>query len=173
MFASASALPCYLFTYGSCMNQQSFTATLGCDSRRYFLSVATLHQHCLRFNYPSLNEPVCCANITPAIGHAVQGALYRMPAALLALVDRREGVHLHRYKRQWVSVLLPDGQQVMAMTYFARVIHGQEAAPSARYRQLLLDGAHDAGVTLDYKINLLQHMARLPAREMTDNALLP
>lgn len=155
----------YLFAYGSCMSQQSLTKTLGDDSRRYFVSSATLAHHRLCFNYTSLNEPVCCANISPTLGSTVQGALYRLPEQLMTLIDRREGVHLQRYKRQWVSVTQADGQPVIAITYFARATQRSEAAPSERYRQLLVAGAQDAGVSYSYTINLLRHMAQLPDRE--------
>jgi gamma-glutamylcyclotransferase (GGCT)/AIG2-like uncharacterized protein YtfP len=163
----------YLFAYGSCMNQKSLDNTLGCASHPYFVGSATLENHRLTFNYPSLNEPVCCANIIPMMGKSVQGAIYHLPAELLKKVDQREGVHLQRYKRQRVRVTLKNGQEIIADTYFAQVTQPTEALPSPRYRQLLLEGAHDAGVTPDYKLNVIRHLAQLHPRNTADALQVP
>lgn len=159
----------YFFAYGSCMNQQSLSRTIGSDSRVFFVAAATLPHHRLCFNYTSLNEPVCCANIVPELDHNVQGALYRIPTDLISNIDRREGVHLQRYQRQWVSVMPADGQECIAVTYFAIVTQALEAAPSKRYQQLLVEGADDTGLSIAYKTDLLLHMAKLPARELEGN----
>ena len=75
--------PFAYFAYGSCMNLASLSTSLGCDAATYFAGAARLDGHRLAFNYASLNEPVCCANIEPAAGAIVAGALYRLPMRML------------------------------------------------------------------------------------------
>ncbi|MCC3720477.1 gamma-glutamylcyclotransferase [Rouxiella badensis] len=156
-----------LFAYGSCMNHESLSKTLLTDAKAYFIGPALLAHHRLIFNYSSLNEPVCCANIRPDYGHRVEGALYRLPTRFLDIIDAREGVPLGRYKRQRVGVTtLTEGQDTTAFTYFGLVTLNDEAAPSIRYRDLLLQGLYDARVSSRYKLSLRQHLDSLPERLM-------
>ncbi|VWB26351.1 Putative gamma-glutamylcyclotransferase YkqA [Burkholderia lata] len=152
------------FAYGSCMNRASLSASLGCDATPYFEGAARLDGHRLAFNYASLNEPVCCANIEPAAGSIVEGALYRLPVRMLDALERREGVHLGRYVRCAVEVRESGGLRVRALTYRGAVTLDCEAAPSARYRDLLVRGLTDAGVSAAYRDRTVAYMAGLRDR---------
>ncbi|WP_175890641.1 gamma-glutamylcyclotransferase family protein [Burkholderia cepacia] len=152
------------FAYGSCMNLASLSTSLGCDAATYFAGAAQLDGHRLAFNYASLNEPVCCANIEPATGAIVEGALYRLPMRMLDALERREGVHLGRYVRYAVEVLAPGGRRVHALTYRGAVTLDCDAAPSARYRDLLVRGLADAGVSAAYRERTVAYMAGLRDR---------
>lgn len=152
------------FAYGSCMNVASLSASLECDAAPYFTGAARLDGHRLAFNYASLNEPVCCANIERAAGGIVEGALYRLPTRMLAALERREGVHLGRYVRCIVEVVTQDGQRVHALTYRGAVTLDCDAAPSARYRDLLVRGLADAGVSASYRDSTVAYIAGLRDR---------
>ncbi|CAB3752968.1 hypothetical protein GQ57_20435 [Burkholderia sp. MSh2] len=152
------------FAYGSCMNLASLSASLGCDATPFVAGAARLDGHRLAFNYASLNEPVCCANIEPAAGGLVEGALYRLPIGLLDALERREGVHLGRYVRVAVEVRMPGGQRERALTYRGAVTLDRDAAPSARYRDLLVRGLVDAGVSAAYRDRTVAYMAGLRDR---------
>ncbi|ALX14571.1 hypothetical protein P350_23835 [Burkholderia cepacia JBK9] len=152
------------FAYGSCMNLASLSTSLGCDAAAYFAGAARLDDHRLAFNYASLNEPVCCANIEPAAGAIVEGALYRLPMGMLAALERREGVHLGRYVRCAVEVSEQGGQRVHALTYRGAVTLDCDAAPSARYRDLLVRGLADAGVSTSYRDSTVAYIAGLRDR---------
>ncbi|ACR32302.1 gamma-glutamylcyclotransferase family protein [Burkholderia glumae] len=152
------------FAYGSCMNLASLSASLGCDAAPYFVGAAQLDGHRLAFNYASLNEPVCCANIEPAPGASVEGALYRLPMPVLDALERREGVHLGRYLRCTVEVLARDGVRMRALTFRGAVTLDRDAAPSARYRDLLVAGMADAGVSAAYRDRTVAYLAGLPER---------
>ncbi|MBN3773235.1 gamma-glutamylcyclotransferase family protein [Burkholderia sp. Se-20378] len=152
------------FAYGSCMNLASLSASLRCDAAPYFEGAARLDGHRLAFNYASLNEPVCCANIEPAAGAIVEGALYRLPMRMLDALERREGVHLGRYVRCAVEVRGTGGLRVHALTYRGAVTLECEAAPSARYRDLLVRGLADAGVSAAYRDRTVAYMAGLRDR---------
>lgn len=152
------------FAYGSCMNLASLSASLGRDAAPYFAGTAQLDGHRLAFNYASLNEPVCCANIEPAAGAIVEGALYRLPMSVLDALERREGVPLGRYVRCAVEVRVRGGLRVHALTYRGAVTLDRDAAPSARYRDLLVRGLADAGVSAAYRDRTLAYMAGLRDR---------
>ncbi|RXV73376.1 gamma-glutamylcyclotransferase [Burkholderia stabilis] len=152
------------FAYGSCMNLASLSASLGCEAAAYFAGAARLDGHRLAFNYASLNEPVCCANIEPAAGAVVEGALYRLPMRMLDALERREGVHLGRYVRCAVDVSAPDGRRVRALTYRGAVTLDCDAAPSARYRELLVRGLADAGVSTSYRDRTVAYISGLRDR---------
>ncbi len=153
-----------LFAYGSCMNHGSLGKTLGCRVSEYFIGPAYLEHYKLVFDYASLNELVCCANIRPQNGHVVEGALFKLPIECLESIDRREGVFIKRYKRQLVRLSLHNGKTTFGYTYIGLVTLNDEAAPSARYRELLLQGVCDSKVSYQYQVNLFEHIDSLPDR---------
>ncbi|WP_240766701.1 gamma-glutamylcyclotransferase family protein [Paraburkholderia flava] len=160
------------FAYGSCMNQASLATSLGCDVAPYFAGAATLDGYRLAFNYASVREPVCCANIEPAVQACVEGALYELPLGLLEALDVREGVSAGRYARCLVDVQIGHGARVVtriaALTYRGVVTLSYEAAPSARYRELLERGLVDAGVSESYRIGTLAQMHMLRERMLEE-----
>lgn len=156
------------FAYGSCMNHASLAASLGCPVMPYFVGLARLSGYRLVFNYASVKEPVCCANIEPAAGSSVEGALYELPIGLLAALDIREGVTSGRYARCVVDVQPPQGATVAALTFRGVVTLPYEAAPSARYRELLVRGLADAGVSESYRSETVARMHALRERVLEE-----
>jgi cation transport regulator ChaC len=157
------------FAYGSCMNHASLAMSLGCSVTPYLVGAARLPGYRLAFNYASIKEPVCCANIEPAFDAAVEGALYELPVELLAALELREGVTSGRYARCLVNVQLQQGLMMPALTYSGIVTLSYEAAPSARYRELLLRGLADAGVSESYRSDLVVRMQSLCERRMFED----
>ncbi|WCM22543.1 gamma-glutamylcyclotransferase [Paraburkholderia bryophila] len=152
------------FAYGSCMNQASLSISLDCAVAPYFVGAALLEGYRLAFNYPSVREPVCCANIEPAAHAVVEGALYELPLGLLDALDVREGVKAGRYARYLVNVRTAQGSTVPALTYRGAVTLPDEAAPSARYRELLVRGFEDAGVSRLYRTHTVAQLDSLRER---------
>lgn len=58
------------------------------------------------------------ANVIPCAGGVVEGALYIVPPDAFKELDKYEG-HPTHYKRQCVTVELPNGVEVKAVTYIA------------------------------------------------------
>jgi gamma-glutamylcyclotransferase (GGCT)/AIG2-like uncharacterized protein YtfP len=77
------------------------------------------------------------ADIVPAVGHTVLGALYRITPVDEMALDRYEGVHRGRYRRK--NFLL--GSQ-WAFTYVMNSSYAEEA-PSAEYFALIEKGYQD------------------------------
>lgn len=95
------------------------------------------------------------ANLAPAPGEAVWGALYHVEAAELPLLDRAEG----GYARVRIQAESADGRRVEAWTYLSeRCTEDRRAVPW--YRRLILQGAEEHGLSQDWRA-LLQ---ALPVR---------
>lgn len=154
----------FYFAYGSCMNHASLSASIGCTVTSYFAGPAVLDDYRLAFNYGSVREPCCCANIEPAIGRAVHGALFRLPASLLGALDVREGVSAGRYVRQLVHVRNATSDVLPAITYKATVTLRDEGAPSSRYRALFMQGLLDSDIPEDQRRDIEKHIGSLPGR---------
>lgn len=152
------------FAYGSCMNFASLSVSLGCEAALYFAGPARLDAHRLAFNYASLNEPVCCANIEPVAAATVEGALYRLPIGMLEALERREGVHLGRYGRCAVDIRVRDERPVRVLTYRGLVTLDGDCAPSPRYRDVFVRGLEDAGVSTSYRDRTIAYLAGLRDR---------
>ena len=83
------------------------------------------------------------ADIVPAVGHTVLGALYRITPVDEMALDRYEGVHRGRYRRK--NFLL-GGQ--WAFTYVMNSSYAEEA-PSAEYFALVERGFQDWNLPTD------------------------
>lgn len=151
------------FAYGSCMDQVSLSQSLGVDVAEYFSGAASLPNFRLTFNYASVTENVCFANIVACPGTVVEGALFRLPTSLLLALDKREGVSSSRYGRCTVEIKYND-QLINALSYHGLVTLPFEAAPSLRYRRMLEQGLLDAKVSQEYFKEVFAHLDMLPER---------
>ena len=121
--------------------------------------IARLADHRLCWNYRSDSRQAGAANVVPAVGETVYGAMLRGGAALLAALDIKEG-HPRRYSRgtQPVTVDLgPDGE---AKAWLYRVTAAYEVPepcpPTADYLRLLVEAADELGLPADYRDALRQ-----------------
>lgn len=153
----------HYFAYGSCMDQTSLTHSLGVDVAGFFEGPAYLRGFQLTFNYASVTEAVCFANIVACPGQVVEGALFHLPISVLPALDKREGVSSSRYGRLNVGVE-QSGRVVEALSYHGLVTLPFEASPSPRYRGMLEQGMTDARVSGKYRASLVAHMDTLPNR---------
>ncbi|SFR32520.1 gamma-glutamylcyclotransferase family protein [Litoreibacter janthinus] len=153
----------YYFAYGSCMDQASLTRSLEIDVLDYFVGPARLSGFQLVFNYASVPENVCFANIEARPDQIAEGALFHLPVEALPALDKREGVSSSRYGRFMVKVEL-DGGVFEALSYHGLVTLPFEASPSPRYRGMLEQGLSDARVSQAYRSQTLAHIDSLPNR---------
>ena len=153
----------YYFAYGSCMDQASLSSSLGIDVSACFKGTAFLKGYKLTFNYASVTENVCFANIAIQPDQHVEGGLFHLPVDVLPQLDKREGVSSSRYGRYTVNVE-HDGNEIEVLTYHGLVTLPFEASPSLRYINMLEQGLLDACVSQSYKSATLAHISRLPQR---------
>ena len=96
------------------------------------------------------------ANIEPCRDEQVEGVLLRVSPNAVEALRRKEG-HPHRYKEVAVNVVLqPCGREVQAFTYIVAPRHRLpfDVPVSARYRDLVLTGAGQAGLSPVYRSHL-------------------
>jgi len=137
----------WYFAYGSNLDPGTF---LG---RRRMQPLATrigvLHHFELRFDLPVGPGERGVANVAPCPGDQVWGALYQLTHADAARLDQTEGVGKGVYNRLAVLVRTPDAAEIAAFTYRSEISR-PERKPSRRYLGLLLTGAREHGLPLEY-----------------------
>ncbi|MCE9664333.1 gamma-glutamylcyclotransferase [Halomonas sp. M5N1S17] len=96
----------YYFAYGSNMNTARVEARIGA-TRRALSGV--LHEYTLRFDKASRVAGIAHANIVPAIGGRVEGALFELAEPRqIELMDPYEG-YPHEYERHRLPVVTEEG----------------------------------------------------------------
>lgn len=138
------------FAYGSNMSHDQICVR--CPSQE-FICTAELRDYRLAFTRYSKKRGCGVADIVPAPGASVWGAVFEMCEADLAALDRNEGVHLNppAYARVQVQVLTLDGHPLDAITYEVFNKSADGYAPNAEYLGLIADGASKWGLPQAYQ----------------------
>lgn len=138
------------FAYGSNMSHDQIRAR--CPSHK-FICAAELPGYKLAFTRYSRKRECGVADIVPAPGQSVWGAVFEVSGEDLAALDRHEGTHLSppAYVRVQVRVAAADGCSLDAITYEVLDKAAAEHAPSAAYLDLILDGARRWDLPLAYR----------------------
>ncbi|SEM72409.1 gamma-glutamylcyclotransferase family protein [Lihuaxuella thermophila] len=129
----------YYFAYGSCMDAESFSNTVGKENYEV-LGAAVLPDYRLAFNLYSETRKGGVADVVMSPGDQVEGVLYRLSPEALPPLDQREGVELGRYRRVYVNVHW-QGRVLSAMTYTVVEKLPDEIPPSMEYARLVYNGA--------------------------------
>lgn len=143
------------FAFGSNMNSAHLTAWLqefGVQDEPLLISSATLLDHRLRSNYLA-SRGLGAANIECAEWWRVEGLLYRITPAIQEGLRAKEGWP-GRYGEISVLVTVPGRlRRTRAITYQVtqECSLPRDIPVSSGYRQLILDGAKEGGLTLEYQ----------------------
>ena len=168
------AEPVWYFGYGSNMNRAIF-----CERRRMSPRAVRwgwLEDHRLSFDLPVGPGERAVANVRPEAGARTCGVLWLLDEGELARLDLTEGVHRGYYLRVPVKVVVDDGERLPAFTYQSlRGVSGRK--PSARYLGLLVEGARQHGLPVEYVTFLesheLAHDERLDAPASSEKSTVP
>lgn len=137
----------WYFAYGSNMHRSIFSG------RRHMRPLTTrwgwLENHRLCFNLPVGSGERGVANIEPEEGARTCGVLYLLTPEEFDRLDRTEGVHSGVYHRIPVEVIAEGEERVPAFTYQSSLTRPGRK-PSARYLRLLVEGAHQHGLPVEY-----------------------
>lgn len=128
----------WYFAYGSNLDPATF-----CGRRRMqprAIRRAVLRDFELTFDLPVGPSNRGVANLVPASGKKVWGAVYQIAQSSGRQLDRSEGVQRDYYRRTAVSIDLDDDQQIDAFTYTSKRSRSGRL-PSARYLGLIVNGA--------------------------------
>ncbi len=137
----------WYFAYGSNLHDAIFRERRSIRARE--VRRGCLDGFRLRFNLPVGPGERGVANIEPATGSSIFGALYLLTPADCERLDRSEGVHFNAYRRITVTIRLDDGTTCSAFTYRADRTHDARK-PSARYLALVVEGARQRGLPAEY-----------------------
>jgi cation transport regulator ChaC len=139
--------PLWYFGYGSNMHRSIFV------ERRQMHPLAVrsgrLDDYRISFNLPIGPGERGVANVEPQPGARTWGVLYLLTPEECDRLDRTEGVHRGVYARISVHVVVGNGDPVPAFTYRSSWTR-EGRKPSARYLRLLVDGAIENGLPVEY-----------------------
>lgn len=127
------------FAYAS--NMASATMTRLCPGHR-FAGVAELPDHRLAFSRRSIRTGTGVADIVRADGQSVWGVLYELDAAMLAVLDEKEG-NGWAYRRDLVSLRGTRAEELVALVYSVIAKEPGEVRPSPEYLRVVLDAARE------------------------------
>lgn len=134
------------FSYGSNMSSRRLRQRV--PSAR-FVTVATLHQHELRFHKMGTDgSGKCDAHQTDNGMHAVMGVVFDIDSAEKAALDKIEGVGCG-YETKATKVIATSGAGIEAFTYYATAIDS-ELKPYAWYKQHVILGAQEHALPAGY-----------------------
>jgi hypothetical protein len=139
--------PLWYFAYGSNLSRAIFVDRRG--MRPTAARPAMLQGHRLCFDIPIGSGERAVANLAADADAFVWGVAYAITADEFDRLDRTEGVHLNVYRRLEVDLSGVDEMPVAAFTYRSAIsVPGRK--PSARYMNLLLTGAREHNLPVDY-----------------------
>jgi gamma-glutamylcyclotransferase (GGCT)/AIG2-like uncharacterized protein YtfP len=138
----------YYFGYGSNMSSKIMRTWCGDGFR--LVGVASLADHRLAFNRKSIRWGAGAADVVPAAGQTVWGAVYELGNACLDAMDEKEALGV-AYERMDCTVTLLDGAQLNVMTYTVIDKHEPELRPGPAYLETILEGAEENGLPADYQ----------------------
>jgi gamma-glutamylcyclotransferase len=138
-----------LFAYGS--NMASAEIRVWCPEAR-FAGVARLRDRRFELRRRSLRWGGGAADIVPAPGEEVWGALYELPTGALDRLDAKEGEGF-AYRRVAVEVEA-GGRRLAAEAYEVAVREPNEVPPTPEYAVLLVRAARERGLPEEWVARL-------------------
>lgn len=135
----------YYFAYGSNMN----SAEMGrrCHSSR-FIDKVFLEDFKFVYDGHSENRNGAVGNIIEHNGEVVWGCLFEITEDDLKELDKCEGYHSNSYDRKEFKVQNEKGNTCTAVAYFR--IGKEIGKPSQKYRQIVIQGAMNCGLSSIY-----------------------
>ena len=152
----------WYFAYGSNLERGTFLVRRRMQPLETRIGV--LRGFALRFDLPVGPGERGVANVAPAPGEHVWGALYQLTHVDAERLDRTEGVDKGVYRRLAVEVETPEGALVAAFTYRSEISR-PERKPSPRYLGLLLAGARELELPAEYVERLVAWPLAVDERE--------
>jgi gamma-glutamylcyclotransferase (GGCT)/AIG2-like uncharacterized protein YtfP len=90
------------------------------------------------------------ASLAPAPRHWVEGALYEVSESELLALDTYEDVAGGDYRRETIEAATENHGRMVVWTYLANPDPKGPSAPSAAYRDAVVRGALEHGLSADY-----------------------
>lgn len=145
------------FSYGSNMSSPRLLDRVPSAE---FVSTGKLIEHQLRFHKQSTDgSGKCDAAHTQNPDHHVWGVIFDISATEKKTLDRIEGLG-SGYGEKVVSIILGNGEQIDATTYYA-IQKDSALKPYHWYKEHVLRGARENSLPFDY-ISIIDSVASIP-----------
>ncbi|MEJ2034471.1 MAG: gamma-glutamylcyclotransferase [Deltaproteobacteria bacterium] len=145
------------FSYGSNMSSPRLIARV---PSAQFVAIGKLPGHRLRFHKKGQDGTAKCdAEHTGNQGHHVFGVVFDISASEKSALDREEGLG-YGYEEKLVTVVLENGDQIEAKTYYATRID-PSLKPYHWYKKHVLLGAEEHELPFDY-ISKIETVESIP-----------
>ena len=158
------------FAYGSNINLRhlkAFLDTHGVElDTELKAEIAQLDGYLLRTNYFAGTHGAGACNIEPAPGHHVEGVLVSITSAIRDALRVKEGFPLCVNDEIDAIVHTASTQaSVRALTYMVTPTHGLDIdlPVTARYRDIVLTGARQCGLSTAYQRQLSRRLRAIPS----------
>jgi len=164
---SSSGEPVWLFGFGSNMDIDVVTKKKGCPVIEHVGAICKGYRMC--FNMPGMNmcEPWFANSVKGSESDEIHGIALCMTEESCKKMDGQEGVGGGGYQKIVVDLETYDGRKIKSFMYF--IEKGEEGNPSARYLNILVKGAKEAGLKEDYITQLANHPVFVPSEEQIAN----
>lgn len=140
----------YYFAYGSNMNFEQIKKR--CPGAR-FLTKAKLNGYKFVYDGYSVSRNCAVANIVKSERDSVEGAVFEIDGECLKNLDHYEG-YPGSYKREQLVVNDEDDKSYKAIVYLRSPL--PIGKPSDEYRDIILQGAKDCGLSPIYIKDFLE-----------------
>jgi hypothetical protein len=156
------------FAYGSNLSLahlKAFLFSRGVPARHVQKPrLAILPDHRLRTNYFSWVHKAGACNVEPAKNHVVEGIVLKVTNAARWALRIKEGWP-RCYEETEIQVVIPSDEAILtAFTFVVSPAHQlkRDQPVSNIYRQLILDGAKTAALSMSYQRSLRRRLKPLP-----------
>jgi len=134
------------FSYGSNMSSKRLKERV---PSAYYVTVATLLKHELRFHKKSLDgSGKCDAYETGKDDHQIMGVVFELAKLEKPKLDIKEGLG-KGYEEKLVNLVSQSGEHIEALTYYATSID-KTKKPYHWYKQHVINGAEEFGLPEEY-----------------------
>lgn len=139
----------YYFAYGSNMNHEQMKKR--CPSARFLTRVKLIDYEFVYDGYSDTRKGAV-GNVIKSEGYIVEGGLFEVDELCISQLDRYEG-YPRAYDRQILEV--KDDNNIIYQAYVYLRQAREIGKPSEEYRNIVLQGAKDCGLTEQYIIDFL------------------
>ncbi len=136
----------WYFSYGSNMSKQQMLSRTGSVPTS---CLAQLVNYRIAFRKVLASDDVF-ATIVPKEGSVVHGVVYWCTPHAMLQLDLLEGVAQNCYRRELVRVTTQSGEILNCIVYIGEAFSNEACTPSPAYLNLILTGAHEHHLPIDY-----------------------
>lgn len=162
-----------VFQYGSNCLEKEMNSTKRFNGAAKFIGIAkTIENYTLTFDVNSKKRGCAASDIIKSGNRPVWGVLYYIPNELMCRETTHNLISFDKiedegrnYRRHWLPVVCPDGEQLIALTYVVKKPKKPKKKTSLEYVTMIIKGLREHKVSEMYinevKTIIAKHSPRL------------